>query len=87
MEYKTVKEKAPLALIVDDDVMLRLSMGAALTKAGFEVIEAVNGQEALICFKSNMIDLVLLDIMMPVMNGFETCEAIRNLPGGGSLRS
>lgn len=83
MEYKTVKEKAPLALIVDDDVMLRLSMGAALTKAGFEVIEAVNGQEALICFKSNMIDLVLLDIMMPVMNGFETCEAIRNLPGGG----
>jgi len=86
MNYKTVQEKKPLALVVDDDLSLRLSMCAALTKAGFEVIEAESGQEAVTCFETIMPDLVLLDVMMPVMNGFETCIAIRNLPGGESTQ-
>ena len=44
MSYTSL-EKKPLALVVDDDLSLRLSMCAALTKAGFEVIEAENGHE------------------------------------------
>lgn len=74
--------KKPLALVVDDDMSLRLSMCAALTKAGFEVEQAENGYQALACFQSEAPDLVLLDVVMPKMDGFETCLAIRKLPKG-----
>ncbi len=72
----------PLALVVDDELSLRLSMSAALAKAGFEVIEAENGREALILFQSSRPDLVLLDVLMPEMDGFEACSAIRKLQEG-----
>jgi diguanylate cyclase (GGDEF)-like protein len=53
-----------------------------MLKAGFIVIEAENGREALALFNSDKPDLILLDVMMPEMDGFETCTAIRNLPAG-----
>jgi len=77
-----LQRDTPLALVVDDELSLRLSMSAALSKAGFEVIEAENGREALTLFESHNPDLVLLDVLMPEMDGFETCSAIRNLPEG-----
>jgi len=86
MQYKTSLREKPLALIVDDDPSLRISMCAALAKAGFEVIEAEDGSEALSSFQSYKPDLVLLDVVMPVMNGFETCIAIRKLSGGKSTQ-
>jgi DNA-binding response OmpR family regulator len=82
MIYDRNTQKKPLALVVDDDVSLRLTMGASLTKANFDVIEAKNGQMALALFKSQKPNLILLDVVMPEMNGFEVCMAIRNLPGG-----
>ncbi len=72
----------PLALIVDDDRTSRLTMGAALRKAGFETREAADGADAVRGFQSSRPDLILLDVMMPGMDGFETCRAIRRLPGG-----
>ncbi len=72
----------PLALVVEDELSLRLSISAALEKEGFEVIEAENGREALVLFQANKPDLVLLDVVMPEMDGFETCTAIRDLPEG-----
>ena len=72
----------PLALVVDDDPTLRLYTCAALKKAGFEAVEADGGAIALNLFPATMPDLVLLDLMMPDMDGFETCKAIRRLPGG-----
>ena len=71
-----------LALVVDDDASLRISMQAALTKAGFDVIEAAGGKEAIALFQKEQPDLILLDVIMPEMDGFETCSAIRKLPGG-----
>jgi diguanylate cyclase (GGDEF)-like protein len=82
MSYDSHTQKKPLALVVDDDVSLRLTMGAALTKANFDVIEAENGRMALAIFKSKKPSLILLDVVMPEMNGFDVCMAIRNLPGG-----
>lgn len=81
MKYFPFLLEIPLALIVDDDLPLRIPMCAALKKFGFDVIEAKNGLEAIASFQSNKPDLVLLDVVMP-MDGFETCAAIRNLPGG-----
>jgi len=57
-------------------------MCAAITKAGFEVIQAENGYQALAYFEANNPDLVLLDVVMPKLDGFETCIAIRKLPKG-----
>ncbi len=82
MIYDKPTHKKPQALVVDDDFSLRLTMGAALTKAGFEVFEAENGQRALSVFKSRKPDLILLDVVMPEMDGFEVCMTIRNFPDG-----
>ncbi|MCK5070326.1 MAG: response regulator, partial [Desulfocapsa sp.] len=69
----------PLAMVVDDEISLRLSMSAALEKMGFEVVEAENGREALTLFEANTPDLVLLDVLMPEMDGFEATEEIRKM--------
>lgn len=82
MSFNPPRSGKPLALAVDDDFSLRLAMSAALTKAGFEVIEAENGQQAVDYFHSHKPDLICLDVMMPVMDGFETCATLRSLPGG-----
>lgn len=82
MSHSQSTNSPPLALIVDDDLSIRISMRAALSKVGFEVIEAENGKEALTIFRLKMPDIVLLDVVMPEMDGFETCAAIRKMPKG-----
>lgn len=64
-------------LIVDDEERIRKLIGAYLKREGFEVIEAENGIEALNLFKSNNIHLMVLDIMMPIMDGWSVCREIR----------
>ncbi|NOT22105.1 MAG: response regulator [Nitrospiraceae bacterium] len=75
-------QKVPLALIVDDDAVMRLLARAALEGAGWEVEEAENGREALEAFQRLQPDVVLLDVMMPEMDGFTACAALRKLPEG-----
>jgi DNA-binding response OmpR family regulator len=64
-------------LIVDDDPSIRKFIGANLTARGYQVLEAENGLVALELLKVNEINLILLDIMMPEMDGFEVCKRIR----------
>lgn len=82
MMLKTVERKKPVALIIDDDVSMRISMQAALAKVGFEVKEADNGLLGIDLFKQEKPDLVLLDVIMPGMDGFATCQVIRSIPEG-----
>ncbi len=72
----------PLVLIVDDDVTMRLLARASLEKAGFAVAEAKEGLAGLAEFQSLHPDLILLDVLMPGMDGFTTCAQLRQLPGG-----
>ena len=72
----------PLALIVDDDAVNRLMARAALESVGWGVEEAETGREALAAFQQLHPDVVLLDIMMPEMDGFAACAALRKLSGG-----
>ncbi len=74
--------EATRVLIVDDDATMRLLMRHTLKKAGFEVEEAVDGIPALELFKRRVPDIILLDVMMPDMDGFTTCAEIRKLPSG-----
>ena len=66
-----------LILVVDDDPTLRMLVKASLEKAGFEVKEAENGESALRCFIKYQPAIILLDVEMPTLNGFETCRRIR----------
>ena len=64
-------------LIADDDMEMRESLVALLTHAGYKVIEAENGAEALELAKTELPSLIMLDIHMPKMNGLEACKAIK----------
>lgn len=66
-----------LVLVADDDPMIRLLAEQALDSKLFEVIQAENGLEALKLFNASIPDLVLCDVMMPIVDGFELCMSIR----------
>ena len=69
-----------MVLIVDDDPGARLLMGTALEMAGFRVTTAADGAGALAAFKADPSDCVIMDVVMPGMNGFDACVALRALP-------
>jgi PAS domain S-box-containing protein len=75
----------PLVLVVDDDEAARLLLEMALTNADFRVVQAENGKDALDVFRAQRPDIVLLDVNMPVMDGFRACSELRRLPGGESV--
>ena len=64
-------------LIVDDEVLNRDLIVKVLRKEGMKVFEAENGEEALEQMRIKDFDLILMDLMMPVLNGFDTIKAIR----------
>lgn len=66
-------------LLVDDDARIRKLLRLYLEKADFCVSEAENGLEALLQWQQDKPDLIVLDIMMPVLDGLETCRQIRKL--------
>jgi CheY-like chemotaxis protein len=64
-------------LIADDNAASRELLCEILERAGFKIIEATNGADALAKLESNTVDVVLLDIHMPVLDGFEVLRRIR----------
>src|SRR3981081_3401703 len=64
-------------LIVDDEAMIRKAIHLALEKEGYEVVEAETGGEALRRIELSKPDLILLDIMLPDVSGFDVCRDIR----------
>ena len=67
-------------LIIDDEADIRLLVKYNLEKEGFIVMETDNGEKGIELAKVNRPDLILLDVMMPVMDGIETCERLRKIP-------
>lgn len=66
-------------LIVEDELRIRFLLRDYLMKEGFNVLEASNGEEGLFIFSTQKIDLILLDIMMPVMDGLTMLEKLREV--------
>lgn len=69
-------------LVVEDDLDLRDMVALMLEERGYRVDTAANGREALDCFEDSRPDLILLDMRMPVMNGWEFVDAMRRRYSG-----
>lgn len=73
-------------LIVDDEPNILLSLQFLMKKAGYEVRTATDGEQALTEIARERPDLVLLDVMMPKLDGFTVCQRIRATPGWQDVR-
>ncbi|MFZ5791492.1 MAG: phosphate regulon transcriptional regulator PhoB [Pseudomonadota bacterium] len=74
------QQARPLVLVVEDEAALVTLLRYNLEREGFEVIEARDGEEALLLAKERHPDLVLLDWMLPLVSGIEVCRQLRRLP-------
>lgn len=75
------RRRKPSVILVDDDLMCNLANEVVLKRAGYETASAPDGASALALMEQGAFDLVLLDVNMPGMNGFEVCERLRRIPG------
>lgn len=66
-------------LVVDDDPSIREILSIQLTRLGFEVTTASDGHEAVAAFKAEAPDVILMDLMMPRLDGLASCQQIRAL--------
>ncbi len=64
-------------LVIEDDIFLRKVINKKLSKEGYDVIEAIDGEKGLKAIKEEKPDLVLLDIILPEMNGFEVLAKMK----------
>lgn len=79
-------ERKVKVLVAEDDVFLAGVHKSKFTKEGFEVIMAVNGAQALELAKKNKPDIILLDLIMPVMDGFEALKCLKSDPATKSIK-
>jgi DNA-binding response OmpR family regulator len=77
---------ASRVLIVDDEPNIVLSLEYLMKREGFEVAVAGDGEEALRAMAERRPDLVILDVMLPRLNGFEVCQRIRAEPAWKDVR-
>jgi DNA-binding response OmpR family regulator len=73
-------------LIVDDEPYIVIPVEFLMRREGYEVTVARDGEAGLEAIRSDPPDLVILDVMMPKLNGFEVCEAVRADPALASVR-
>ena len=72
-----MSDRSAVILIAEDEIHIRNALKRNLTTAGYRVIAAADGEEALAKFRTTKIDLVVLDVLMPKLDGFQVCRAIR----------
>jgi chemosensory pili system protein ChpA (sensor histidine kinase/response regulator) len=77
-ELTQIQEQPPLAMVVDDSITMRKASGNLLKRLGFEVLTARDGVDALSQLHEQKPDIILLDVEMPRMDGFEFASIVRN---------
>ena len=79
------RHNTPLILIVDDDQLMRLMMRHMLEREGYQIHEVTDGSEAVAAFERLLPDMVLMDAVMPEMDGFKACQQIKALSHGNEI--
>jgi diguanylate cyclase (GGDEF)-like protein len=79
------REEISTILVADDDRSMRIAFSNALRDEGYRILEASNGQSALALCSRAMPDLILIDAIMPELNGFSACKKIREMPEGDDV--
>lgn len=74
------EEKDITILLVDDEQDILEIVGYNLSQEGYHIVTATNGKEAILKAKKELPQLIIMDVMMPEMDGMEACEAIRKIP-------
>jgi PAS domain S-box-containing protein len=87
MNITESEKDPPLILVVDDDKFMRIQLRKAMEQAGYQVAEANDGEEALAAYTSLHPDIVLLDAMMPVMDGFTCCHLLQEHTLGAGAKT
>ncbi|MEA5507368.1 PleD family two-component system response regulator [Halotia wernerae UHCC 0503] len=82
MITKTFAEYRALILIVDDEPFIRKQLRLSFEREGYRIAEAQDGREALVVFQQLRPDIILLDAIMPDIDGFECCIQLQSLEGG-----
>src|SRR5690606_37347239 len=77
---KIMRKKDIKIFLVDDDTDILEIVGFNLEAEGYRIFKAHNGKEALVTAKKELPNLIIIDVMMPEMDGIETCENIRKMP-------
>lgn len=75
-----MKKKNTKILLVDDEPDILEIVGYNLAQEGYQIVTAVNGRDAIEKAKKELPSLIIMDVMMPEMDGMEACEAIRKIP-------
>jgi diguanylate cyclase (GGDEF)-like protein len=75
----TTEPRFQRILLVDDDLTVRAKVSESLEEDGFEVILAKNGNDGIAAYQEHRPDLILVDAVMPILDGFEFCEQLKNL--------
>jgi len=81
MNITNIQNDAPLILVVEDDKFMRIQLRRAMEQVGYQVAEACDGEEGLAAYTRLKPDIVLMDALMPVMDGFTCCTQLRSPPG------
>ncbi len=80
MSVMKLSEEETTILVVDDDPKILYSMTLVLENAGYNVVQAQTGEEALAQAREHAPDLILLDVMLPALNGIEVCRRLKTDP-------
>lgn len=85
MSTDAVQEGSPLIFVVDDDKSMRMLLRLALEQEGYQVLEAQDGEACLAAYQRQQPDAILLDAVMPRMDGFACCSRLRTFPGSDRM--
>lgn len=77
LQFEALDAGAPVVLVVEDDPALRTLLMRTLKENGFRTLSAGSGPEMARCLESAVVDVLLLDVMLPGSNGFDLCRAVR----------
>lgn len=81
MNTNPVQDNSPLIFVVDDDKSMRMLLRVALEQEGYQVLEVKDGTACLAAYQNRQPDAILLDALMPGIDGFACCTQLRTFPG------